>query len=195
MARRGASVSIVHRRLAVLALTLTAVLGLSACGGDDSSTAGSGTGDSSTADAPGGDQAATPAVDLCALLTQDQVAAAMGKPVGPGQLEVVAGSDVCSWSADSSQGVDGTNLIAMTQTIFDGTLKGAAEIEAMGVTIEPVEGLGEAAYFQIDGETEPMLAFAQDGNYLFLTVNNENFNQQQAKDAELQLARQAVANL
>jgi len=187
-----------HRRLTVLALTLTAVLGLSACGGDDSSMAGSssGTGDSSTADAAGGGQGATPSVDLCSLLTQDQVAAAMGKPVGPGTLSTeAAGYDVCSWSADSSQGVDGTNLIATTQTIFDGTLKGAAEAEAMGVVIEPVEGLGEAAYFQIDGETEPMLFFAQDGNYLFLTVNNENFNQQQAKDAELQLARQAVANL
>lgn len=185
-----------QRKITILSVLLAVALGLTSCGSDDASSSDSPAANSATAEGgSSGDQAATAKLDLCTLLTEEQVTAAMGKPVEAGKLSDPAGFDVCGWSADSVQGVDGTDLTAMTQTIFDGSLKGASELAAMGMTIEPVEGLGDAAYYSLEAEGTPTLAFTKNGAYLYLSVDNETFTQQQAKDAELQLARQVLANL
>ena len=84
------------------------------------------------------------AVDPCTLITQAEAAAALGGPVDPGK-QAAAGASSCLWSAnDPSKPIsaDGVDVSVVTVSTFDKSHKAGP-----GITVTPVPGLGDEAYF------------------------------------------------
>jgi uncharacterized protein YidB (DUF937 family) len=84
------------------------------------------------------------AVDPCTLITQAEAAAALGGPVDPGK-QAAAGASSCLWSGnDPSKPIsaDGVDVSVTSVSTFDKSHKAGA-----GITVTPVPGLGDEAYF------------------------------------------------
>jgi Protein of unknown function (DUF3558) len=101
--------------------------------------------------------------DPCTLLTQAEVSAVVGKQVGPG-----SSADNPN-SCDFQYPPDGVPDIQAGVDFIDGSLgdycKDAAGASALGMSIEPVDGLGDGACFIYVGSLQvgSSLTFAKDG--------------------------------
>lgn len=98
----------------------------------------------------GGSAAARSDIDRCALLTDDEVAAAIGPHGGgsTGSLERpnTWGEQGCRWTATASRTIEGLGnwSDAIEVAVFHRNREAWAREEASG---EPVEGLGEGALY------------------------------------------------
>jgi hypothetical protein len=81
------------------------------------------------------------AVDPCTLITQAEAAAAFGGPVDPGK-QAAAGASSCLWSASKPVSADGVDIAVIGVSTFDKSHKSGP-----GITVTPVPGLGDEAYF------------------------------------------------
>jgi hypothetical protein len=81
------------------------------------------------------------AVDPCKLITQAEAAAALGASVDAGQ-QAAAGASSCLWSANKPISADGVDVAVTQVSTFDKSHKSGP-----GITVTPVPGLGDEAYF------------------------------------------------
>ncbi len=83
------------------------------------------------------------ALDPCSLITTDEAAAALGEPVAPGQVPT-PGADSCLFSGHPAQGFDinGVEISITSGSDFDPGQKSIA-----GLTVTPIFGVGDAAYY------------------------------------------------
>jgi Protein of unknown function (DUF3558) len=173
------------RRLGILATISLVLLGAAAC------TSGSATSEPTGTATPQNGMGFT-AEDLCALVTQDQMSAALGASVGPG---VPSGENApsCTWQASDASGA----TIAATDVASVGQLPfGLQGVEGAAVT--PVSGLGDKAYFAAP-PSGPFaeLDLAKGSRAITITVGlaDPNTTQGQQEAAEQAIGAAAAANM
>jgi len=141
---------------------------------------------------------ATPTDDACSLLTQSQVSAALGIPMGAGQAippnvpgrPAPTASKMCGWNEPGSDTPSAKRIvlaIMTTQSFATG------KTPVQGITKAPVTGLGDEAYYI----TTPGLGTGlnvQKGNTA-LQVRIYGFPEDQIRTMEKALAENAVAKL
>ena len=143
----------------------------------------------------GGGRGATVS-DPCTLLTQVEVSTVVGKQVGPG-----SSADNPN-SCDFQYPADGVPDIQAGVDFIDGSLdhycKDVAGASALGMTIEPVDGLGDGACFIYVGSLQAgsTLTFAKDGR-LFQTfaLLGSGKSRSDMKAADTTLAQDALKHL
>jgi hypothetical protein len=134
--------------------------------------------------------------DPCTLLTQAEVSSVVGKQVGAG-----SSADNPN-SCDFQYPPDGMPDIQAGVDFIDGSLgdycKDAAGASAVGMTIEPVDGLGDGACFIYIGTLQvgSTLTFAKDGR-LFQTfaLLGSGKSMSDVKAADTTLAQEALKHL
>ena len=194
-----------NRTLTRTLLAAAAAVAVSACssaGGPASSPAAVGTGPSAGGGSPGapstggGGGGGSAVTDPCTLLTQAEVTSAVGKPVGPG-----SSADNPN-SCDFQYPADGVPTIQAGVDFVDGALgdycKDAAGASAVGMTIEPVDGLGDGACFIYIGQLRAgsSLTFSRNGR-VFQTFADlgPGSTTAEMKAADTTLAQDALAHL
>ncbi len=147
-------------------IVLAALVVVAACSGGTPSPgtpAPIGSANGASAPASGAGTGGTPATgthDPCALLTQAEVTAATGKPVGPGVSQ--NDGQQCQWEygdpTDPMSGLDASLAVNADPTAFSEAQKG-------GPLASPVSGVGDEAYF-LQGGIVGILMFRK-GTQLF----------------------------
>lgn len=141
---------------------------------------------------------ATTTDDACSLLTQSQVSAALGIPMGAGQVippnvpgrPAPTSSKMCGWNQPGSDTPSAKRVvlaIMTTQSFATG------KTPVQGITKAPVTALGDDAYYI----TTPGLGTGlnvQKGNFA-LQVRVYGFPEDQIKTMEKALADNALAKL
>lgn len=179
----------------------TAMLGVTACSSNDtaapSTTAGAdgttsdgsgGSGGSGGSDGSGGSTEA--GEGLCALVTQDEVADALGQPVAEGVSTDLAGSATCVW-LDTTTGGPGVTVMAIPLEEFTGRSTGT---QTYGATVEPIAGLGDAAHFTDFGGTNSLEFQLGDAAYS-VTVDTGSMTPEQVRSGEQQFAQLLLTRL
>ena len=181
--------------LIVLVLGLAVVLLLAACGGNGE--------ESTTPD--GGTQAATqtPAatpnpsvseIDACALLSQAEIAEAVGNPVLAG--EEYAGPEVCRWDTEQPEQVSVLLTVRPAGSTREQVLCG--DLRSSGGSGEPLSGLGDVAVWKFesvvssfnDGEIETCGPKA----YVDLSLSGQR-DESVLKEAALAIVRKVLDRL
>ena len=125
-------------------------------------------------------------LDACTLITADEAAAALGEPVDPGTAPE-PGANSCLFSGHPAQGID-INAVEISITSagdFDPTKKSIP-----GLTITPVSGVGDAAYYVSLGAGMVVLN-TRKGQTTFTT----SVILKGASDSQLQAAEKTLALL
>jgi hypothetical protein len=149
-----------------------------------------------SANGAGGGGVGSTVTDPCTLLTQAEVTSVVGKPVGPG-----SSADNPN-SCDFQYPADGMPDIQAGVDFIDGRLDdfcgGGAAASALGMTTEPVDGLGDGACFTYVGKLRAgsTLTFSKNGR-LFQTFADLGPSSSTAdmKAADMTLAQDALAHL
>jgi hypothetical protein len=136
--------------------------------------------------------AATPAstaanpgqLDACALITADDAAAALGEPVDPGTVPT-PGARSCLFSGHPATGID-MNAVEISITSVAAFKPDQKSIA--GLTITPVSGIGDAAYYVSMGAGMTVLDVRK-GQVTFTAA----VVKVKASDAELQSAEKTLA--
>lgn len=94
---------------------------------------------------------AAPPSDACSLLTQAQVSAVLGVPVGAGQKLLPNSAALCGWEVPGQKGMDRKRVVLSIYTQI-GSLTpvqrfNAAKTPIKGITKEPTSGVGDDAVF------------------------------------------------
>jgi hypothetical protein len=132
------------RLISGLAFALT----LAACGGTGTATptatSAGGGGGQTTAPGGGGGGGGATVTDPCTLLTQAEVTAVVGQPVGPGAKDIEPNE--CDWQypADGVPSIQASITIETGNTLAD--LCGPGN-SALGLTVTTVGGVGDGACF------------------------------------------------
>lgn len=173
--------------VALLLLVLAACGGSTATGGDDAQDGGT---ESSAAPAGGGGDGGDGGVDLCAVLTLDEVSAAAGVEVVEG--EGLNSNDVssCNWNT-----ADGTPVAGNTYTRGNEAIDPEQMIEAnLGDAAEEISGLGERAVL-VGDENFPIVMVLKNGALYSISVLADNLDGEGKRQASIDLARASVDRL
>ena len=192
------------RRTLTLALVLAGALALAACTTPSSTGTGptaAAQGDaggalaSQAATGGGGGGGAATVADPCTLLTQAEVSTVVGKQVGPG-----SSADNPN-SCDFQYPADGVPDIQAGVDFIDGGLDDFckdAGASALGMSIEPVDGVGDGACFIYVGQLQAgsSLTFAKGGR-LFQTfaLLGSGTPMSDIKAADTKLAQDVLTHL
>ena len=173
----------------VVALAV-AIVGVSSCGSDPGTDSGAPSSrDTGASTTTAGKTPAASDVDPCGLITVEQAAAALDEEVLPGEASSAGVATSCLWSSASGPAGTGVTLTVSPPMIITTTLEVG---NANGYLIEPVDGLAEAAFYQVP-ETSPadatLSVVAGDTGYQ-VYVNDNSKSADQIRAAELQLAQQ-----
>ena len=134
---------------------------------------------------PAADRAPPP--DACALLTVQEVSAALEVQSLPGKA-LFGHASACSWSDDPAQSIDHRRVtlsIVHTAMVFN-SMKASPRL-----TIEPVSGIGDDAYYVLLKSESPQLAVRKGENVIQIRVLNGlkakpfSLAQEKAKEAAL----------
>jgi hypothetical protein len=135
--------------------------------------------------------------DACALLTAAEVSKALGVTSLPGERVIPASPKMCTWSDDAQHDINHRRVTV--------SIVGAAGFQvgksSKRITIEPVSGIGDEAYYEIPGSgKESPFLFVRKGSAAFsIRVLNglklKAFTLQEEKDKESDLAKAAVSRL
>jgi hypothetical protein len=154
------------------------------------------TGSSPSSESPAASDAQTglgfTADALCALVTQDEVSAAIGASVGPGVPSGV-NAPSCTWQADDGSGA----TIAATDPGSVGQIPYGLQ-GISGAHVTAVAGLGDKAYFAAGGTgTTAELDIAKGGRAVTITVGlaDPNSTQAQQEGAEQAIGSAAAPNM
>lgn len=130
-------------------------------------------------------------LDACTLLTSAEATAALGEPVDPG-VPPEAGARSCIFAGHPAQGVDFNAVeISLTGTgTFDPNKKSIA-----GLTITPVSGVGDAAYFVSIGAGFEVLSVKKGQTTFTVSVLLKGASDTQLQDAEKTLAALVVGRI
>jgi len=191
--RPAAARSTRRRALHPVVALAVVIVGASACGSDPGSNSGAassgGTGATTTT---AGNAPAAGDVDACGLITVEQAATALDEEVLPGEASSAGPATTCLWSSASGPAGTGVTLTVFPAAVITTTLEVG---NANGYLIEPVDGIGESAYYQVP-ETSPAdatLSFVAGDNGYTVFVNDNSMSADQIRAAELQLAQQVTA--
>ncbi|MFL5679305.1 MAG: hypothetical protein ACJ77B_01745 [Chloroflexota bacterium] len=191
-----------HHRM-TLALTVAAVVALAACNasaapstapttGVSAGGAGAVAGQSAAANGGGGGGGAATVTDPCTLLAQADVTTAVGMSVGPGSS--ADNPESCDFEGGGGAVEAGINF---AQGSLDDFCKDAGT-NAVGLTIEPVSGVGDGACFTHVGTNRvgSSLTFAKNGR-LFQTfaLLSGQPTPDDTKAADTKLAQAALTHL
>lgn len=123
-------------------------------------------------------------LDACALITTDEAAAALGEPVDPG-APPEPGANSCLFSGHPAQGIsiDGVEIFITGAGSFDPNKKSIP-----GLTITPVSGIGDAAYYVSMGAGHVVLNVRKGQTTFETSVLNANASDSQLQSAEKTLA-------
>jgi hypothetical protein len=139
--------------------------------------AATGAADTAAAGAPG-------ELDACSLITTDEAAAALGEPVDPGTVPE-PGVHSCLFSGHPTVGFD---LNAVEISITSGSDFNPSQESISGLTITPVSGIGDAAYYVSMGAGYQVLN-VQKGQTTF----SASVLKAGASDSQLQSAEKTLA--
>jgi len=133
---------------------------------------------------PAPTSAAPGTLDACSLLTAADAQAALGEPVDPG-VPPEAGAHSCIFAGHPAVGLDLNSVeISLTDVAaFDPSKKSIA-----GLTITPVSGIGDAAYYVSMGAGYEVLNVRKGQVTFTVSVLLKG-----ASDAQLQAAEQTLA--
>ena len=90
--------------------------------------------------------------DACSLVTQAEVTTALGSPVKAGTYVMPTFKNTCTWKYGTS--TESVTLNIMSQTMFDASHKNSFGL----LQVVPVSGVGDEAYYVIQGEETKTLA-------------------------------------
>jgi len=181
------------KRMAVfLTVVALAALVLAACGGDDDYDSGGDTGPTATEvdDAGGGDDSGDDSggngdvVDACALLTEEEVGAVLGTSVPVGEPQNFDPFFGCSWITETFDSAD------ISVTVGDA---GESLYEFNNDDAEEIDGLGDRAQY-LTGLLG-LLEVLKGDYYLSVSVNSFEMEDDDIRDASIELAEHAVARL
>jgi hypothetical protein len=124
------------------------------------------------------------ALDACTLITTDEAAAALGEPVDPGTVPE-PGASSCLFSGHPAQGIsiDGVEISITGLGGFDPNKKSIP-----GLTITPVSGVGDAAYYVSIGAGHVVLNVKKGQTTFTVSVLKNGASDSQLQDAEKTLA-------
>lgn len=169
------------------------LLVLAACGGGGATGGGAQDGGSESAAAGGGGDGggSDGGVDLCAVLTLEEVSAAAGVEVVEGQG--VSSNEVssCNWNT-----ADGTPVAGNTYTRGNEALDPEQMLDAnlSGDGAEEIPGLGDRAVI-VGDETFPIVMVLKNGALYSLSVLADNLDGEGKRQASIDLARASVDRL
>ena len=133
--------------------------------------------------------------DACALLTEDQVSAAIEAKSQPGQHGGKTTTKTCIWSDDPNHGVD-HRRVTLSITSLTGFNVGKTVKQA---TVEPASGVGDDAYYMIYTGDAPTLVVRKGDTAFNIRLLNGSKTKAipmaEVKARELTLAKAAVAKL
>ena len=123
-------------------------------------------------------------LDACSLITTDEAAAALGEPVDPG-APPEPGSSSCLFSGHPAQGItiDAVQIAITSGGDFDPNKKSIP-----GLTITPVSGIGDAAYYVSLGAGYQVLTVKKGQTTFTVSVLKAK-----AADSQLQAAEKTLA--
>src|SRR5262249_29392298 len=102
--------------------------------------------------------------DACALLTETDVSTALEVKSLPGTHLVQSSTKVCTWSDVAGTDINHRRvLVSMTSTAAFNVVKSRTG----PITIEPVSGIGDEAYYQIPKSSESPFLFVRKGSAAF----------------------------
>lgn len=138
-------------------------------------------------------QGSDASLDACRLLTTSEASGVLGKAVDAG-TPAEAVSKGCNWSASSSVGdldLSLLSILVMDRVVFDGTRRAG---DVNGVRLEPANGIGDDAYFQVSGGLV-LLNVRRRDVYLSISVTNQSMTPDQIKAAERAAALNALPRI
>jgi hypothetical protein len=123
-------------------------------------------------------------LDACSLITTDEAAAALGEPVDPGTVPE-PGASSCLFSGHPAQGIsiDGVEISITGVGGFDPNKKSIP-----GLTITPVSGVGDAAYYVSIGAGYQVLNVKKGQTTFTVSVLKASTSDSQLQSAENTLA-------
>jgi hypothetical protein len=113
----------------------------------------------------------------------------------PGKRTIASSPKLCMWSDEA--GASGRRVVVTNSAIrgFDFTKSGAVK----QITIEPVNGIGDDAYYEISNADSPILAIRKRTSAFTARILNgqktKAFTLEQEKAKEAELAKVAVARV
>jgi hypothetical protein len=133
------------------------------------------------------------AADLCALVTQSQVSAAVGNAVAAGVPSGV-NAPSCTWQDITDPGASAT--IAASAPDAVGQIPYALQ-NMPSPHVTPVSGVGDAAFFAAGTGTTAELDIRKGGRAITITVGSTdpNYTQAQQEAAELAIATSAARSM
>ena len=139
-------------RPALLALVLVAALGLAACSGSDGSDGGGSSDGGGTEAADGTSGGGSGDADTCAVISEDEVADAIGEPI----VEAQALPTGCTWFVDPDIGAS----YEWQEVSGEGFDANRELGEQDDYEVEDLAGLGDAAFVrtQLNLEGDPLLS-------------------------------------
>ena len=187
------------RRRALPVLLILGIFTLGACGsgedaGSDAAPTTAAAADKDAGSGSGGSATDVPDVDACSLLTSEQVSAVLGGPVDEPTPNSTPASTGCGWFSTTGKPGDGVTLTIQPLVVFDGTVKAGG---ASGYLIEPVNGLGDDAFFQTPEttRTNPILSVKDGSTSFAVFVKQTGTPVEKIRAGEEQLARDVLAAL
>jgi len=133
--------------------------------------------------------------DACTLLTQAQVAAAVGGPVGDGTHVTPTFVKTCTWTPSGKSRIASVTLNVQTSAVYDGakrqaTMAAAAGIKGTGMTPASV---GDDAYYFVTGDQATLMV--KKGASSFKVAVYARIPMDEKEAMELKLAREVAAKL
>lgn len=140
---------------------------------------------------------AAPPSDACSLLTQAQVSAVLGVPVGAAEKILPNSTSMCGWEVPGQKGMDRKRVVLSIYTQIGSMTPvqrfNAAKTPLKGITKEPVSGVGDDAISATTPGFGTGLIFRR-GNAAF-DLRVYGFPLDQVKAKEKTLALQVLAKL
>jgi len=133
--------------------------------------------------------------DACALLTEQQVNAAIEIKTLPGKHLVPTNTKECIWSEDAKPSTEHRRVTLTMNTLTSFNLGKSSN----GLKTEPVSGVGDEAYYIVFRADSPMLVVRKGGSAFTVRVLNGSkakaltLDEEKARD--LSLGKAAVAKL
>ena len=173
------------RRLAILALCATTIgSGLVACGSSKKESGGGGQQQQGSPAEPSGQstEAAKPKdIDACGLIPREELQEALGKKLpGSEGMSEGAGSSTCRYQGEGASGFS-----AVVTLIGQGGKQALTTSKAAVSEPQPVENLGEEAFFSQGGQT---MGAVKGDKYLEITYGGELENAQEKLHPVIQKA-------
>lgn len=172
-----------------------ALVTLSACGGDSSSSTSA---TSYTKDSKSAKKVAD--VKPCELVTKDEAQSAYGAALNDGTPSNGSPPACVFGSSDLKRLSDNVQVQVQETYIFDGTKSAAATGTQGAFKIDNVNGIGDDAFYQSsEGASGAarliLLGFKKSGVAVYVSVSNKDMSDDQIKSAERQLAEKVASRL